>query len=401
MAREPRGWFRRKKGRLVFCWNAQNDRTGDIKEVSKVVGPDSLSDSKGWEIVGVLKKEGKIRMDCSASPDTLTFANLASYYFANKKFKKQSTKDLHEQIISGVCVPRWGDEIAIDIKPVKIKRWLEKLYVEDPTREKYRSVMGTVYTFAQCEGIIPLGLEHNPLHWVKGFSSVSNYEAITLEPEQTYRVLELLEQAEYTLLLLIAATGLRMSEALGLRWMDMLWDKGEIKIRRTYVHNVMQDGAKTRLSKSSVEMHSLLAAVLKSWQQQTLYSKPEDYVFASYKLGGKKPRVGSMIVEDYLRPAAVKAGVIKVDEDGRTFDLDRNEIKRFGFHTFRHSLASFLMAEGENPAVIQATLRHARLDMTMYYSHARKQQKSAAQGMVLEALMAKRGPQRGPEAMTQ
>ena len=63
-------------------------------------------------------------------------------------------------------------------------------------------------------------------------------------------------------------------------------------------------------------MHSLLAAVLKSWQQQTLYSKPEDYVFASYKIGGKKPRVGSMIVEDYLRPAAVKAGVIKVGDDG-------------------------------------------------------------------------------------
>jgi hypothetical protein len=39
--------------------------------------------------------------------------------------------------------------------------------------------------------------------------------------------------------------------------------------------------------------------------------------------------------------------------------------------------------------------------MTMYYSHARKQQKRAAQGMVLEAILAKRGPQRGPEAMTQ
>ena len=62
---------------FIVCWNAQNDRTGHIKEVSKVVGPDSLSDSKGWEIVGVLKKEGKIKMDCSASPDTLTFANLA------------------------------------------------------------------------------------------------------------------------------------------------------------------------------------------------------------------------------------------------------------------------------------------------------------------------------------
>ena len=90
-----------------------------------------------------------------------------------------------------------------------------------------------------------------------------------------------------------------------------------------------------------------------SWPQETLYSKPDDYAFASYKLGGTKPRVGSMIEEDYLRLAVVKAGVIKVDEDGRTFDLDANEIKRFGFHMFRHSLASFLMAEGENPAVIK------------------------------------------------
>jgi hypothetical protein len=31
------------------------------------------------------------------------------------------------------------DEIAIEIKPLKIKRWLEKLEMEDPTREKYRS----------------------------------------------------------------------------------------------------------------------------------------------------------------------------------------------------------------------------------------------------------------------
>jgi hypothetical protein len=44
------------------------------------------------------------------------------------------------------------------------------------------------------------------------------------------------------------------------------------------------------------------------------------------------------------------------------------------------------MAGGENPAVIQATLRHTRLEMTMYYSHACKRQKRAAQGMVLEAI---------------
>jgi integrase len=169
------------------------------------------------------------------------------------------------------------------------------------------------------------------------------------------------------------------------------------KIRQTYVHNIMQEGATTKLSKSSVEMHSLLAAVLQKWHGQTPYGKPQDYVFASTKLSGRKPRVGSMIVQDYLRPAAIGAEVITVSEDGQVRDKEGNLVRRFGFHTFRHSLASFLMAEGENPAVIQATLRHTRLDMTMYYSHARKQQTRDAQGMVLEAIMAKRGLERGLE----
>ncbi len=267
--------------------------------------------------------------------------------------------------------------------------------MEESTRSKYKAVMSSVYYFAISEEVLPaiIQLEDgsfasaNPCSRVKGIASVSDYEAMTLEPEQTFRVLEHLRHLEYTLVLLIAVTGLRMSEALGLRWMDILFEKGLIKIRRTYVHNMMQDGAKTRASKTAVEMHPLLATMLTNWNEQTAYSKPEDYVFASGKLNGEKPRVGAMIVQDYLKPAALKAGVIRLDEYGRLVDMDGTEIKRFGFHTFRHSLASFLMAEGENPAVIQATLRHTRLDMTMYYSHARKAQKREAQGRVLEAVL--------------
>jgi len=107
-----------------------------------------------------------------------------------------------------------------------------------------------------------------------------------------------------------------------------------------------------------------------------------------------------MIVEDYLRPAAIKATIITLDDQGRTLDLHGNKIRRFGFHVFRHSLCSFLMSDGENPAVIQATLRHTRLDMTMYYAHSRKKEKLEAQGRVLEAVLGgDRGLQRGPEAV--
>jgi hypothetical protein len=43
-------------------------------------------------------------------------------------------------------------------------------------------------------------------------------------------------------------------------------------------------------------------------------------------------------------------------------------VKRFGFHTLRHSLATCLMDEQENPAVVQAIMRHSKMDMSLYYS---------------------------------
>jgi hypothetical protein len=37
------------------------------------------------------------------------------------------------------------------------------------------------------------------------------------------------------------------------------------------------------------------------------------------------------------------------------------------------------MDEQENPAVVQAIMRHAKMDMTLYYSHSRRKAKRAAQ----------------------
>jgi integrase len=95
----------------------------------------------------------------------------------------------------------------------------------------------------------------------------------------------------------------------------------------------------------------------------------------------------SMLVEDYIRPAAIKAGVIRV-ENGITYDRDGEVVKRFGFHNLgRHSLATFLMDEQENPAVVQAIMRHAKMDMTLYYSHSSRKAKRAAQEKMLQHLI--------------
>lgn len=63
-------------------------------------------------------------------------------------------------------------------------------------------------------------------------------------------------------------------------------------------------------------------------------------------------------------------------------------MKRFGLHNLgRHSLATFLMDEQEIPAVVPAIMRHAKMDMTLYYSHSSRKAKRAAQEKMLQHLI--------------
>jgi len=72
-------------------------------------GAKSKSRPTGREIVGLLKKEGRIRMD-SVRGHKIIFVDLAAYYFANEEFKKQSPRT------ATTIVKR----IAVDIRPVEV-----------------------------------------------------------------------------------------------------------------------------------------------------------------------------------------------------------------------------------------------------------------------------------------
>ena len=392
MAKGNRGWFRRKKGALVYCWlnNAGKERT-------KVVGPATMSDINGWIAVGEL---GLDKLAGKSDPTRVTFGELAEKYLANYPFNKQSTKLHHEQVVRNLLIPQWADAEAINIAPRKLKAWFLEFEVESSTRGKYKNIMSGAYSWAQREGLIPRGEQYNPCRYVKGreFSQVTSYEAVAVEIEDIFAVLLELRQPEYELALLVATCGLRISEALGLKWRDILWDRGLIAIRQTFVHFNLQEGAKTKLSRSRVEAPQLLLDVLAAWRRETMYAGDNDFVFPSEKMHGKQPRSASQLVEDYIRPAAIAVGVIRV-EDGVTYDRDGEVVKRFGFHNLgRHSLATFLMDEQENPAVVQAIMRHAKMDMTLYYSHSRRKAKRAAQEKVLQRLIpeASREPKREP-----
>src|SRR5207245_8065604 len=68
---------------------------------------------------------------------------------------------------------------------------------------------------AQRHGLIPRTEDANPMRWVR-CKTTSDYEAIILTPEQAFGLVKGFPPLERTLTLLAAATGLRISECLGL-----------------------------------------------------------------------------------------------------------------------------------------------------------------------------------------
>lgn len=376
-----KGWLRRKKGATLFCW-----RNADAVERSRVIGSAEMDDKTAWAKIGELGLDKQLADTDSCS---VTFGELAEKYLTKYPFNKQSTKDLYEQVIRNVLMPKWTDAVALNVKASELKSWLLSLDVSDCTRGKYRARMSHIYEWAKSEELIPEFVQgtngivsSNPCTRVKGpeFSQESDYEALTLEVEDTFRLLSELKgkNGEYEIALLVATCGFRISEALGLRWRDIVWDKGYARIRQTYVHSTVQEGAKTRLSRSRVEVPHLALSVLAAWKRDSIYSAEDDYVFPSIKLAGKKPRTGTMLVQDYIRPAAIRAGIL-IEKKSELFSKEGDRLSRFGFHNLgRHSLASFLMDEQANPAVVQAIMRHSQMDMTLYYAHSSKKQKRAA-----------------------
>jgi integrase len=235
--------------------------------------------------------------------------------------------------------------------------------------------MTSVLKHAHRHGLLPQTVNPAALARCK---TTSGYVAKIVTPEQMIAILDYLDtpvtRMEYYLALTCAATALRGEEVFGLQWGDILWDKSQILIQRAWSKG-KQTAGKNEHSMSSVPLHPALAEHLQAWRRETLYAKNSDWVFASVKEKGRIPRSASICSKDYLRPAAVKAGV-----------LTKADNTRFGWHSLRHSLATFL-APHADVKTVQSILRHKRQSTTTdLYMHGQQKNQLEAQGMFLSAI---------------
>lgn len=322
-----------------------------------------------------------VRINETSPPGRVLFRFLAEHYLKADfgedaaRPKSDNTAANMRHIVRDYLVPRFGDEVAEDIKPLDIQRWLKSLHTDRQlawnTVAKMRGVMSRIYKV----GLLHERVSKNPLEHVETRSTTS-YRAILITPGQTLAILENLPNPlHHTLVLTCAATALRASEILALRWPDILWDEGRIRVSKRWARG--KDGrTKTEASDGYVPMHSVLARRLRKWQTQTPYGKSTDFVFPSFKAGGRVPLSASAFVADHLRPAAITAGV--PIQPGQ----------RFGLHNLRHSLSNWLVNKAKvEPKTVQGLLRHSRVQTTLdLYTQEDSDEARAAQGAYLKAL---------------
>jgi len=156
-----------------------------------------------------------------------------------------------------------------------------------------------------------------------------------LTAQQTNAIAAKLKEPYATLVLFLAATGLRIGEALAIKWTDFK-DNVLHVTRRIYDGDV--DGVKSKRSERKLPIDPILMERMEKLGKG-------DWVFRSR--GGTPLNPGNAL-KRHVRPAAEKLG-----------------ISLGGWHAVRHTLSTKLRKSGVHPKVVSDILGHKKVNLAM------------------------------------
>ena len=166
---------------------------------------------------------------------------------------------------------------------------------------------------------------------------------------------------EYEMYYIELATGLRRGELLGLKWQDIDWKNGIIKVRRQVARvdgEIVEAPLKTKNSYRAVTISQQAIEVLKIQKRNT----NDEYVFPSPNGGPISPDS----VNNMLKRVLARAGIPKVR-----------------FHDLRHTFATIALQSGVDIKTVSSMLGHFSAGFTLdTYAHVTTSaQKEAAETM--------------------
>jgi integrase len=295
----------------------------------------------------------------------VTFNALLDRYVAEELPSRASTQGSYTSIINRRLRPQWGEKIVSEIRPAELHAWFQSLDLAPLTKAHLRSLMHKLFDLATLWEYLPLE-RRNPIEIVK-IKNVTRRtkEAVVLSPEQFREVIRRLPAHVNMIAITMACLGLRVSEALGLRWEDFDWPHTTVTIRRSAYRGAI-DETKTTSSKAKLPLAPMLAELLVAWKAQS----QSPWLFANPIT--EMPYMSPSLQQRWIRPAGEAIGI-----DG------------LGFHSLRHSYRSWLDATGAAPGVTKDLMRHSAIATTFnVYGKALSPEKREANNRVVELLLA-------------
>jgi integrase len=335
---------RHKTGSVVFDrGNWRFLQWVDGKRRSQTIGTKQEYPTKAsaWNAVKRLP-DVQINNAVSKAPAVNT---LVEQYRRERMPERHSTRRSYESRLSNHILPKWGacEITTVQARPVEL--WLESLDLTPRTRAEVRGLLRILWDYAAWRGDVPM--QRNPMELVslKG-SSKRTSKPRSLSVEEFQQFITHLREPFRTISLVCVCFGLRISEALALKWGDVDWLNSKLSVERGIVRQHVDD-TKTENSHKHITVSPAMLETLKMWKQITQFSGTKDWIFASPTQLGRLPWSADSVNDAYQK-AASAAGIPHVST-----------------HSMRHTYRSWLDAVGTPIAVQQKMMRHADIRTTM------------------------------------
>lgn len=241
------------------------------------------------------------------------------------------------------ALPFFGTRRLSEIEPQDVKRFAAHLRDAGLSPARVRNVMAPLRAMlatAVEEGLI----RHNPAASLRLPTRTSSdgldhdsEPARALSPEELSGLLGEMPDDWRTFIRFLASTGLRIGEAVALRWGDIDLERGRVRVRRRIYRGDI-DAPKSAFGRREIPISRSLCEELGARRPKTPFGADADPVRAT-RVG--TPHKPENLFRRVLKPAAEQAGVGWA-----------------GFHTLRHTCASMLFRQGASAKQVQVVLGH-------------------------------------------
>lgn len=286
-------------------------------------------------------------------PDTkTTFAAYAGTWVTSysgrtsRGLRAETMRDYQRDLARAV---EWfGRRRLAEVGPADVKayaRHLSESKLAASTVRRYLAPVKALFATAVEDGL----LRANPTAGVRLGRSVADEgpegeNVKALSPEELVKLVkELPEGPQRLLVVVLANTGLRLSEALGLRWSGL-----DVAGRRLSVRERVREGKlgapKSRSGARAVPLSRSLARELAAHRLASPFSGDDDFIFPS---ATGRPQSAANLY-GWFKPATVRAGVPWA-----------------GFHALRHTAASRWLLGGVTIAQVARLLGHHDASFTL------------------------------------